>query len=112
MVCRGRFDVFEDDADLESPGVSRPEDPARKDREDQRELRKSFNDRERREELHREHTRRHEERDEARKNVSSSLVAERNRAREDDRQAGGRAAEDQASRHREDALAITSVPDQ
>ena len=81
--------MFEDDTDMESPGnqgLSRSEDPARKDREDQRELRKSFNDRDRREE-HREH-RRHEERDrdEARKCVSNSLVAERNRAREDDRE--------------------------
>lgn len=78
--------MFEDDADVESPGnqgVSRSEDPARKDREpDQRELRKSFNDRE-----HREH-RRHEDRDrdEPRKSVASSLMAERNRAREDDRE--------------------------
>ncbi|KAG0628450.1 hypothetical protein M758_1G027500 [Ceratodon purpureus] len=109
----GRFDVFEDDTDMESPGnqgLSRSEDPARKDREDQRELRKSFNDRDRREE-HREH-RRHEERDrdEARKCVSNSLVAERNRAREDDRERdkelrqGGRLADDQTSRHRERAF--------
>jgi hypothetical protein len=31
MVYRGWFDVFEDDADLENPGVLRPEDPTRKD---------------------------------------------------------------------------------
>ena len=83
MVCRGRFDVFEDDADLESPGnqgnVARSSEP------EQRELRKSSMERERRED-HREH-RRHEDRDsDARKSVSSSLVAERNRARDDDRE--------------------------
>lgn len=84
-ACRGRFDVFEDDTDLESPGnhggLSRSED--RKDRELEREISRKPN-------VDRERTSREEHRDH-RRHESEQL-----------RQVG-RSADELASRHRERA---------
>lgn len=91
MDCRGRFDVFEDDNDLESPGwhgspksehrKGDEREQVRKDREERDQ--RNFEEKECREDKREQKFSEEKDRDESRKGFSGPLVPER--ARDGDR---------------------------